>query len=48
MRTISTLWMLEMELDLAELVWGAAAGSVAPYAVVALWEWMHSGAGRLR
>jgi len=37
-----------MELDLAKLVLGAAAGSVVPYAAVALWDWVQVGRDRLR
>lgn len=37
-----------MELDFAEMMLGAAVTAVAPYAVVALWEWMHASSGRAR
>lgn len=30
-----------MELDMAEMLFSAAAGSVVPYALVACWQWLN-------
>ena len=37
-----------MELDFAEMLLEAAVGSVAPYAAVAIWDWIHESMKRAR